>query len=281
MDIDDFLAKQTETANLLRHYRDLERTERVFSELNYLSKINILELNQPSLVLEATRPINEILQYETSFYEQLRDIVGIGQIEHLQKTLDEQGRIYQRLFDQLNWRYVVDFDDLDSNDLEENIHDKIDPEVSSNLIAIDDFPIHVLKEIMRDPSHIRNISPRDFEYLTAYIVEKLGFHDVVVTPPSGDGGRDVIATHTVGNIRTVYSFECKHYKESNVVGVDAVRGLLGSVVSGPTQASVGVLVTTSTFSKGAKKMFLADARIDGKDYQEILNWIDTIRKALE
>jgi hypothetical protein len=43
----------------------------------------------------------------------------------------------------------------------------------------------------------------------------------------------------------------------------------------------GVLVSTSTFTKGSKQFLLGEARLDGKDYDWVIGWIDEIRKRFD
>lgn len=51
----------------------------------------------------------------------------------------------------------------------------------------------VLREFQRDPSARFSLSPRRFEELVAASYEEEGFDEVVLTPRSGDFGRDIIA----------------------------------------------------------------------------------------
>jgi restriction system protein len=96
---------------------------------------------------------------------------------------------------------------------------------------------------------MRDLAPRRFEELVAELFRDKGY-DVELTPPSKDGGIDIIAVSRsdVGSAMTL--IECKRYAESNRVGVDIVRGLYGVVEE--QKASRGQIVTTSYFTKGAK-----------------------------
>ena len=57
------------------------------------------------------------------------------------------------------------------------------------------------------------------------------------------------------------------------MGVESLRTLLGVVGYGPTQANVGVLVTSTFFTAGAREFILSEARIDGKDFDAIVKWL--------
>ena len=74
-----------------------------------------------------------------------------------------------------------------------------------------------------------------------------------------------------------FYFECKKYAAENKVQLDRLRVLLGVVAHDSRKANIGVLVTTSTFTAGARDLILSECRLDGKDYDGILGWISTAK----
>jgi restriction system protein len=81
--------------------------------------------------------------------------------------------------------------------------------------------------------------------MIAGIYKESGFDEVILTPRSGDYGRDVIAIKRgVGSIRVIDSV--KAYKPPRLVRYDDVRALIG-VLHGD-RASKGFLTTTSDFA---------------------------------
>ena len=95
---------------------------------------------------------------------------------------------------------------------------------------------------------LRSMAPDDFEALIGKLLGKLGFGDVTVTAPTGDGGIDVRGTLVVGDvIRTRMAVQVKRWKH-NVRSpiVQQVRGSLGA-------HEHGLIITTSNFSPGAKQ----------------------------
>jgi restriction system protein len=112
------------------------------------------------------------------------------------------------------------------------------------------------------------LSPRELEVLVAALYRKLGY-TVKLTPPSRDGGRDVIAIRQTPGQREVVSIECKaHTSPVGVAYVDRLRG----VIEGDG-ASRGVLVTISGFTRGARKA-TGDGRlelIDGTTLIQMFN----------
>ncbi|ASQ90467.1 hypothetical protein CHL67_05610 [Prosthecochloris sp. GSB1] len=156
----------------------------------------------------------------------------------------------------------------------------INEDEKSSLIIVDRLPFRLLSEILRNPAEVRNITPRQFEEFIAELLRRLGFNDVILTPRSGDGGKDIIASHSVQGIPLTFYFECKKYAEGNKIQLDTMRSLLGTVAHDSRKVNKGILVTTSTFTKGCKEFILAESRVDGKDYDGVLGWVDEIRKEI-
>lgn len=146
-------------------------------------------------------------------------------------------------------------------------------EVESRIIQVNYLPQKIFEAIRNEPKLMRGLDPRKFEEFTAELLAKLGFTGIQLTPRSGDGGRDIVATQEVNQIPIVMAFECKKYAESNKIGPDILRALLGTVAHSRTKASIGVLVTTSSFTTGARTFMAAEALIDGKDFNALAKWL--------
>ena len=95
-------------------------------------------------------------------------------------------------------------------------------------------------------SNIDNMDGHKFEYFCADLLRKNGFSDVSVTPGSGDQGVDILAEKE--GIK--YAIQCKNYtsKLSNTP--------VQEVNAGKTfyRCHVGVVMTNSTFTPGAKEL---------------------------
>ena len=104
----------------------------------------------------------------------------------------------------------------------------------------------IIAQLDQDPEFLARMSWRNFEEIIAGGYERAGYR-VTLTPPSNDGGRDVIAERDdIGRIR-IYD-QVKRYAPGNPVPADDVRALLG-VLNLESNVSKGVLSTTSPFSR--------------------------------
>lgn len=150
---------------------------------------------------------------------------------------------------------------------------KAPEELESPIIQLDFSKIseELTAYLLKEPKAMHEMSPRKFEELVAYIMEKHGY-EVTLTQQSRDGGIDIFALKNegFGNILTIV--DCKKYSETNPVGIAAVRGMYGTLQI--ENASHGMIATTSRFTR--------DASVLAKDYKyqlslkshaDILQWI--------
>ena len=108
-------------------------------------------------------------------------------------------------------------------------------------------PIVPKRKISEDSiSAIDGMDGHDFEFFCADLLQKVGFSEVSVTPGSGDQGVDVLASKD--GIK--YAIQCKNYvnplSNTPVQEVSAGKQFYG--------CHVGVVMTNSTFTHGAKQL---------------------------
>jgi restriction system protein len=103
----------------------------------------------------------------------------------------------------------------------------------------------IIRLLKHDPSLAYKIPPWKWEEIIAGAYKKAGFDKVILTPRSGDHGRDVIAMKRgLGSVRAID--QVKAYKPGHLVTAKDVRALMG-VLQGDG-ASKGFLTTTSDFA---------------------------------
>jgi restriction system protein len=84
--------------------------------------------------------------------------------------------------------------------------------------------------VARDPFALEHLEWRDLERMMARVMEGIGF-DVVLTPPSKDGGKDLILSCKVRDGERIYIVELKHWRSGVRVGKKAVKDFLSVMVS--------------------------------------------------
>ncbi|MDR0911925.1 MAG: restriction endonuclease [Methanobrevibacter sp.] len=112
------------------------------------------------------------------------------------------------------------------------------------------------------------MDPYDFEYLISALYREMKY-ETKVTKKVGDGGVDIIAKKESIGENEILLVQCKRLKDK--VGEPQVVNLLGAVTN--VKANRGVLVTTSDFSKHAKR-FASENHIElinGNDINNRLN----------
>lgn len=141
--------------------------------------------------------------------------------------------------------------------------------------------LEIMEIIAKDPDVIYQIDSRKWEEIIAGAYRKQGF-DVVLTPRSGDGGVDVIATlKGYGSIRILD--QVKAYKPGHLVTADEVRSMLGALSADP-KASKGIITTTSDFAPRIETdehiaQFLP-TRLELRPRDDLLDWLASVAKGL-
>ncbi|NQT17453.1 MAG: restriction endonuclease [Planctomycetes bacterium] len=140
-------------------------------------------------------------------------------------------------------------------------------------VAIPWFEIVRLLE--KDPDFAHKIDWRRWEEIIAGAYEQAGFDEVILTPRSGDKGRDVVATKRgLGCIR--FFDQVKAYSPSHLVDADEVRSMIG-VITGAGNVSKGIITTTSNFAPGVEKdeyiKPLIPYRLELKPRDKLIEWL--------
>lgn len=104
-----------------------------------------------------------------------------------------------------------------------------------------------IEKIVENPDFLKKIEWRELEKMIAEIFEGLAF-DVKLTPPSKDGGKDLILELNKKGIAKKYLVEVKHWK-SQKVGQKYVKEFL-KVICNEKQES-GLLLSTFGFTSNA------------------------------
>jgi restriction system protein len=131
--------------------------------------------------------------------------------------------------------------------------------------------------LSRDERAAYEIDPRKWEEIIAGAWKHAGYQ-VELTPRSGDGGCDVIATlDGVGSVR-IYD-EVKAYAPENTVPAEVVRAAAGVLTFRPNVSKM-VITTTSTFAPGIAKdesiQRLIPYRLELKPRDVLFPWLQGI-----
>ncbi|MEP6919615.1 MAG: restriction endonuclease [bacterium] len=105
--------------------------------------------------------------------------------------------------------------------------------------------LEIIGLLEKDPQEAFKIPPRTWEEIIAGAYKKAGFETVILTPQSGDYGRDIIAIKKgLGTVRIID--QVKAFSPDHLVTANDVRALMG-VLQGDG-ASKGFVTTTSNFA---------------------------------
>ncbi|MGQ4288592.1 restriction endonuclease [Bacillus thuringiensis] len=150
-------------------------------------------------------------------------------------------------------------------------HEGLPVTTPSLRVDFSDINSQLIQYLARNPELMRELDPRKFEELVAELFHKKGY-EVSLTPQTRDGGKDIYALKKDSISTTLFLIETKRYSKTNKVGVDLVRGLYG--VKHAERANVGMLVTTSSFTKDAID-FATPLKYEMslKDFSNLKEWL--------
>lgn len=115
--------------------------------------------------------------------------------------------------------------------------------------------------------YIKNMNWRDFELFVAKVLT-WNDYDAIVTPPSNDEGKDIVAKK---NNITFY-IECKHWK--NQIGREHLEKLVGAAARDGIRNII--FVTTSSYHTNAKS-YASDLNLQGLFHLQLLDTNDLLR----
>ncbi|MBC3917602.1 restriction endonuclease [Undibacterium sp. CY18W] len=135
-------------------------------------------------------------------------------------------------------------------------------------------PNHLMlaAKLLREGKLLSDLSWREFEHLIGELLTSNGW-DVTVMQGSKDGGIDVLTERNdpiLGSVKAIW--QAKKYVGHKKVQLSHLREL--SAVVEHLRATKGVIVTTSSFTKGAIDWVQKDTyRLEAKDGKFVENWI--------
>lgn len=284
----DYIAKFRDEFNKVRSFAvEVTRMNRLIDAdaiKRFQDSISSLKLDRSYFVTNSS--FTEAAKKMAEQHQETLELIDRSSLREMVAQYDiNRAALSERLFEQLNSLKLNDV--LDITEPSSDQIDRIEPESTdlsepqkSALISVGSLPLKLISRILRAPHEVRNLSPRQFEEFVAETLIQLGFQNVILTPRSRDGGKDVIASNQINGIPLSFYFECKKYSEGNKVQLESLRALLGTLAHDARDVNKGVLVTTSTFTKGSKEFILSESRLDGKDYDGILGWIGELKKKI-
>jgi DNA-binding NarL/FixJ family response regulator len=131
--------------------------------------------------------------------------------------------------------------------------------------------INLIKYLAEHDKELYKIPSRFFEELLAELLYHRGW-EIQLSPMGADGGIDIVAIRKTQDNSEMMLVQAKRYAEHRKVGVSVVRELLQVV--NDKRATKGMIVTTSSFTKGAVNERIAYQWVLSlKDHDQIVKWL--------
>lgn len=141
---------------------------------------------------------------------------------------------------------------------------------SSQLSIITDP--RLIAHLASHPEEIRALTSRQFEELIAELLKSFGYA-VKLGKGSKDGGVDVFAEKRTELGTELTIVQCKRNSAKNKVGEPIVKQLYADVTT--KNATRGLVVTTSTFTKDALKLIESlKYKLSPVDFEKLKEWLE-------
>lgn len=142
-----------------------------------------------------------------------------------------------------------------------------------SLIAVSASVIQLLESGTWSQEQLYALSPEEFEELVAELLAHQGFI-VTRAPRRADRGVDLYLARNEDLGSFLYVVQCKRNRPDRPVGPSIVRELWGTISL--HNATAGMLVTTATYTRGARREAAAENmrwRMSLKEYSDIDKWL--------
>lgn len=165
----------------------------------------------------------------------------VDAFEDLLAAMDEIGIRVGRASDRVaNWAYLLEQQRQNAND------EDGDANLAAAIIAIRLLSERLCELIAADHRVLRLLDWRKVEEIVATALHGIGFR-VELTPPSKDGGKDVVAYCNMQGREHVYFVEIKHWRSGKSVGATQVFNFVEITLA--ERADGGLFLSYSGFSE--------------------------------
>jgi restriction system protein len=129
---------------------------------------------------------------------------------------------------------------------------------------------------MAFPQDRFKLNPRLFEETISEILRRMGY-ETILTPRSGDKGRDVIASIITPAAPVLMLVECKRYAPHRLVGPEPIARIWTRLFE--DKANLAMVITTSGFQPVASREAHSKGyQLSLKDGEQFIDWIRKIQK---
>lgn len=133
------------------------------------------------------------------------------------------------------------------------------------------FSEELMKRLAAFPQERFRLNPRVFEETVAELLRRMGY-ETILTPRSGDHGRDVIASLKTPTAQMLMLVECKRFAANRLVGPEPIARIWIRLFD--DKANMAMVVTTSDFQPVAKREATSKGyQLSLKHGEEFMEWV--------
>jgi restriction endonuclease Mrr len=139
------------------------------------------------------------------------------------------------------------------------------------LAEIQEVSVRLQRHLAREPGYLHSLHWRTFERVVAELLTDSGFQ-VDLVSPGRDTGVDIFAVQKNHAGKFLYLVQCKKFAVDRPVGLPVVDRIYGRVMA--DHASAGMVVTTSSFTRGARGFAeQVPFQLSLRDFNNLRDWL--------
>lgn len=179
-----------------------------------------------AIELKSNQNLNEAIKYGIETLERVDSQTNFDKLLLVVNKNEKIDNVDEKLIKKYQLKQptkieIISLNNLEAwaNDLNGILENKEENEVFA---VISNFTKQLISLIAKNPNNLMNLEWRDLERTIHEIFNEIGFK-ASLTPPSKDGGKDIILECEIDGIQKSYIVEIKHWRSQQKVGQKAIK----------------------------------------------------------
>lgn len=222
----------------------IERIQNIFEELDFqisdiqggpgnkgtdVMAIKGLEDNKSygvAIEVKSNQNLNKAIKYGIETLERVDSQTNFDKLLLVLNTNNQINNTDEKLIKKYQLQQPTNIEIISLNNLEtwaKNLNEiLVDKKENEVFALISNFTKQLISLIAKNPHNLMNLEWRDLERTIYELFNEIGFK-ATLTPPSKDGGKDVILECEIEGIPKSYIVEIKHWRSQQKVGQKAIK----------------------------------------------------------
>ncbi len=203
-----------------------------------------------AIELKSNKNLNESIKYGIETLERVDSQTNFDKLLLVVNKNYEIDNVDEELIKKYQLQQPTNIEIISLNNLEtwaKDLNEILENKEENEVFAvISNFTKQLISLIAKNPNNLMNLEWRDLERTIHEIFNEIGFN-ATLTPPSKDGGKDVILECEINGIPKSYIVEIKHWRSQQKVGQKAIKEFTKVIIN--EKREKGLYLSTYGYSQ--------------------------------